>query len=68
VWRIGYAADVTGACGADAGAVLDPEPRAKGVDRLRVVDTSVMPSLVSGDTNAPAMAIAWRAAEIMLRS
>ena len=51
--------------GADGASVLDPELRVRGVEGLRVVDTSVMPCLVSGNTNAPAMAIAMRAAEII---
>ena len=50
----------------DADAVLDPELRVRGVDGLRVVDTSIMPTLVSGNTNAPAMAVGLRAAEIIL--
>ena len=59
---------ISGTCrmGADAAAVLDPQLRVRGVQGLRVVDTSVMPTLVSGNTNAPAMAIALRAADFIL--
>lgn len=46
-------------------AVLDPELRVRGVDNLRVVDASVMPVIVSGNTNAATIAIAERAAEMM---
>jgi choline dehydrogenase-like flavoprotein len=49
--------------GSDNQAVVDPDLRVHGVTGLRVVDCSVMPSLVSGNTNAPAMALAWAAAE-----
>jgi choline dehydrogenase-like flavoprotein len=52
--------------GVDAGAVLDPQLRVRGVEGLRVADTSIMPTLVSGNTNAPAMAIGMRAADFIL--
>ena len=49
----------------DPEAVLDPKLRVRGVERLRVVDTSIMPTIVSGNTNAPAMAIGLRAADLI---
>jgi choline dehydrogenase len=52
--------------GRDAGSVVDESLRVRGVDGLRVVDCSVMPGPVSGNTNAPAMALAWRAADLIL--
>ena len=51
--------------GADALSVLDPQLRVRGVQGLRVVDTSIMPTIVSGNTNAPAMAIGSKAAELI---
>ncbi len=58
---------VAGTCrmGADERSVVDPQLRVRGVQGLRVVDTSVMPTLVSGNTNGPAMAMAMRAAELI---
>jgi len=53
--------------GADASSVLDPQLRVRGVEGLRVADASIMPTLVSGNTNAPCMAIGRRAAEIILQ-
>lgn len=49
----------------DANAVLDAHLRVRGVDGLRVVDGSVMPRLVSGNTNAPIIMIAERAADLI---
>jgi choline dehydrogenase len=51
--------------GADAFAVVDPECRVHGVDGLRVVDASVMPFIVSSNTNAPSIAIGERAAQLL---
>jgi len=58
---------VAGTCrmGSDEDSVLDLELRVRGVSGVRVVDTSIMPSLPSGNTNAPAMAVALRAAELI---
>jgi choline dehydrogenase len=51
--------------GEDAGAVVDAELRVNGVDGLRVVDASVMPVVPRGNTNAPTIALAERAADLI---
>ncbi|MFM6832743.1 MAG: GMC family oxidoreductase [Novosphingobium sp.] len=57
-----------GSCrmGSDERAVVDPQLRVRGVSGLRVVDCSVMPGHVTGNTNAPAMALGYRAGALIL--
>lgn len=52
--------------GTDERAVVDPALRVRGVEGLRVVDASIMPSIVGGNTNAAAMMIGERAAELII--
>jgi choline dehydrogenase-like flavoprotein len=50
------------------GSVVDGQLRVSGIDRLRVIDASVMPTITSGNTNAPVMMIAEKGAEMVLSS
>ncbi|MES0875384.1 GMC family oxidoreductase [Sinimarinibacterium thermocellulolyticum] len=66
-WKAAPAYHPVGTCriGIDSTAVVDPSLRVHGIDRLRVIDASVMPLLPSTNTNAPTLAIAERGADLV---
>jgi choline dehydrogenase len=49
----------------DASAVVDPQLRVRGIERLRVIDASIMPTITSGNTNSPTLMIAERGAMLV---
>ena len=61
---------IVGSCkaGTDHMAVVDPELRVRGVSGLRVIDSSVFPTIPSSNTNAPTIALGERGAEMVLNS
>lgn len=64
--RCGYHAIGTCAMGPAEDDAVDSSLRVRGVEGLRVVDCSVLPTMVSGNLNGPIMALAWRAADLLL--
>ena len=51
--------------GSDDRSVVDPELRVRGVDGLRVIDASVMPTITSANTNAPTLMIGQKGVAMM---
>ena len=56
----------TARMGADPESVTDPALRVRGVEGLRIADASVMPTVIGGNTSAPTMMIAEKAADLIL--
>ena len=52
--------------GQEPGAVVDPRLRVYGIERLRIADASIMPSIIAGNTNAPTIMIGEKAAAMIM--
>ncbi|MFM6931737.1 MAG: GMC family oxidoreductase, partial [Novosphingobium sp.] len=70
LWMISPGLHGTGTCrmGIGENSVVDSRLRVHGIENLRVVDCSVMPTPMSGNTNGPAMVVATRAAELIVEA
>ncbi len=62
----GYHAAGSCAMGPSDDDIVDNQLRVRGIDGLRIVDCSVIPTMVAGNLNGPMMAMAWRAADFIL--